>query len=371
MNECDWETTGDPGELLQLRRMPCCGSLYTSSGGSLVRAGEPWLPLCTRCHSGAVTPVFPAGNRTLRLLACALVRLLAPAASLEVQFGEDAFLAEVEVRAEAGDARRIEYPGWVLRGDVAHLCDTPLASLNRLVASLALHRHYRAAADLVRAGVGNPFAPPLTLAAEFRTPLVRRLALAAYQERLAEVVCTRCGGDLEVHDADFSEGDSDRQMFIKQDTLRPCPGCGGLGSTSASGRLDPARLAVLSDALEEAGLSPATTAPEPVRVQVWSDPGNGGWSVAADWARRPDRQRETLATLRGRKEACAYAEETFGVRTWRGDGPRSRWGDGLRKRTTPCPLLASLRSPGPHYRGHHGLDVVLGRVPSFTPQVAT
>lgn len=173
MNGYDWEVTGDPAELLQLRRMPCCGTLYTKSGGRLALCGDQEPAACTRCHAG-------------------------------------------------------------IPGDRPHL------------APARLRRRPHAAAGR-RPGI----------------PLRR-------------------------------------------------------------GRL-----------------------------------------------RRPDRRRETLATLRGRREACAYAEENFGVRSWGGDGPRSRWGDGLRKRTTPCALLASLRSPGPHYRGHHGLDVVLGRVPAFTPEVAT
>lgn len=40
-------------------------------------------------------------------------------------------------------------------------------------------------------------------------------------------VCPRCEGEGEIHDADFSEGDSDHQMYLKQDTLRPCPVCKG------------------------------------------------------------------------------------------------------------------------------------------------
>jgi hypothetical protein len=38
-------------------------------------------------------------------------------------------------------------------------------------------------------------------------------------------ICPRCEGDGEIHDADFSQGDSDHQMYLKQDTLRDCPVC--------------------------------------------------------------------------------------------------------------------------------------------------
>jgi len=37
--------------------------------------------------------------------------------------------------------------------------------------------------------------------------------------------CPRCEGEGTVHDADFSNGDSDQQMFLMQDTMRPCPVC--------------------------------------------------------------------------------------------------------------------------------------------------
>ena len=40
-------------------------------------------------------------------------------------------------------------------------------------------------------------------------------------------VCPTCEGEGTIHDADFSQGDSDQQMFLKQDTTRPCPTCHG------------------------------------------------------------------------------------------------------------------------------------------------
>jgi hypothetical protein len=38
-------------------------------------------------------------------------------------------------------------------------------------------------------------------------------------------ICDVCDGEGQIHDADFSEGDSDQQMHLMQDTLRPCPKC--------------------------------------------------------------------------------------------------------------------------------------------------
>lgn len=46
--------------------------------------------------------------------------------------------------------------------------------------------------------------------------------------------CDVCHGEGEIHDADFSDGDSDQQMFIKQDTLRPCPKCSRSEPTAES-----------------------------------------------------------------------------------------------------------------------------------------
>ena len=40
-------------------------------------------------------------------------------------------------------------------------------------------------------------------------------------------ICSMRDGEGEIHDADFSDGDSDHQMLLMQDTLRPCPKCKG------------------------------------------------------------------------------------------------------------------------------------------------
>jgi len=39
--------------------------------------------------------------------------------------------------------------------------------------------------------------------------------------------CPVCEGEGTVNDADFSDGDSDRQMFLAQDTTRTCGNCKG------------------------------------------------------------------------------------------------------------------------------------------------
>ena len=50
------------------------------------------------------------------------------------------------------------------------------------------------------------------------------------------VPCPECHGEGQIHDADFSDGDSDHQMFLMQDTLRDCPTCGGTGRINRSRR---------------------------------------------------------------------------------------------------------------------------------------
>ena len=50
---------------------------------------------------------------------------------------------------------------------------------------------------------------------------------AAKLDPIPDPNCPRCEGEGQIHDADFSDGDSDHQMYLMQDTLRPCPKCCG------------------------------------------------------------------------------------------------------------------------------------------------
>lgn len=97
-------------------------------------------------------------------------------------------------------------------------------------------------AALLRDVVGNPWRPPHVLAWHtgreqlhpWLTPTVRELAQAAYDER-TEGVCSACGGT----------GDE------TSDGQGRCGGCAGTGKSGLV--LDPARLLILADALEDAG----------------------------------------------------------------------------------------------------------------------
>jgi hypothetical protein len=167
-----------------------------------------------------------------------------------------------------------------------------------------LAKTQRFKADLVRATI-NPFNTPIP--AEVRTPLVVRLATAAYEERLETGrECDRC-----------IEGE--------QQWGQRCGHCGGTGRID-DGTLDPQRLAVLHDALLEAGL------PEAVEVTCQQCQGSG--------------YRYDEIGVEHRCFACSP-----GAVSWqqRGSG----------KVRIPNPLLATLREQTPRYRGFWALDQIL------------
>jgi chromosome segregation ATPase len=68
----------------------------------------------------------------------------------------------------------------------------------------------------------------------FNRMVVEHSRIKANIAPAAVVDCPRCEGEGEIHDADFSDGDSDQQMYLKQDTLRECPKCKGTGIAPAA-----------------------------------------------------------------------------------------------------------------------------------------
>ncbi len=101
--------------------------------------------------------------------------------------------------------------------------------------------------------------------------------------------------------------------------------------------LDPLRLAILADALEEAGCA---------GERCKECHGSGTYTVQA--------RNAALSAANGYGAATTYSE-------WR--GCRHCGGDHDTKGTghVPHPLLAHLRSPGPHVRGCWALDLILGK----------
>ena len=164
-------------------------------------------------------------------------------------------------------------------------------------------RYAAAQADLVREIVGNPFRKsypmwdklrsgdvvPRASALSVLTPTVLSLAQAAYEERMT----TQCYGCI--------VADNVHQVGV-------CSACDGAGRID-NGHLDPHRLGVLADALEEAGCE---------------------------------------------DQHCPHC--VGGV-----------WGEYESGEVIQCncrhtALLSHLRGPGPHVRGCWALDLILGNV---------
>ena len=163
-----------------------------------------------------------ASDRKLRLFACAGCRRLwwllrDPRSRTAVEVGEryaDGLADVQELAAAAQDARQAadeaeqaRAAGWNAARSAAGTADTPWAAAERVAGSAAFD------ADLLRHVLGNPFRPPPPLAPSvlrWDGGTVKRLAEGAYEQR-----------------------------------DRP------------AGTLDPARVAVLADALEEAGCADA------------------------------------------------------------------------------------------------------------------
>lgn len=141
----------------------------------------------------------------------------------------------------------------------------------------------------------------------FATPQVLLLAESAYEARPGRK-CESCKGERRVEKPRKSG-------YTTQGMLQDCPDCRGTGRIE-DGSLDNGTLAVLADALEESGCGPVACPTCSHRRQSARAPGGRG------------------------HYACP---------TCRGDG------------LVHHPLLAHLRSPGPHVRGCFAIDALTGR----------
>ena len=131
--------------------------------------------------------------------------------------------------------------GRPLAGHMGEQYDKCLATLVNITA-----KYRPMAAHLLRDIVGdNPYSPLSALRVDWLTPDVRALAQAAYQHPV-RWKCQKCIGTGDRHPGTFWHH-YDRRT--KDDDCLACDGTGGV----EDGSLDPARFAVLSDALEEAG----------------------------------------------------------------------------------------------------------------------
>lgn len=188
-------------------------------------------------------------------------------------------------------------------------------------------------ADLLCCIIGNPYRPAYVvqtkaedfaranghIAFEWLTPQVVSLAGAAYEDRPGKA-CEMCQG-VGSFDAD------------EYSPASYCSTCRGTGRVE-DGLLDPLRLAVLADALEEAGCP--CEVEELGEAECGECSGNGFISYADYFAEDG----------MGPEEECNRCNGSGTVEV---------------VSKVPHPLLAHLRSPGPHVRGCHAVDLCLGK----------
>lgn len=269
-------------------------------------------------------------ERKLRLFACAAARLF-PHLPKELL----TTVAACEAWADAGSPCRVSY-SWAM--------DDPYEAAYQLADPQNGTSYGRAQvpqstfAALLRCIVGDPWEPvtvgcvildgikkgkggpgTVWINPDCVTPDVLALAAAAYGERDGRK-CPTCYGVGSFGGAPMGGGSRNlKRYIIEPPDPWTCDGCNGKGRID-DGSLSPDRLAVLADALVDAGL------PEEEKTQC---------------------------------PACD------GMKGYNEMGPNTFWQtcrrcDGAGYLIEPSPLLTHLRSAGPHWRGCHCLDVILG-----------
>jgi hypothetical protein len=223
--------------------------------------------------SGSMTPEslphpFQYTERKLRLWTCAMSRLM-------VQPSAQADIADIEDAADDPDTVWENLTGgyWCAERDIARgagelLCGflTGWRAMGETVleprSSALIETSGPLAASILRDLIYNPFRPRPTLPP--LTPDIRALAQATYSERLGPRKCDACGGDgyagRLADDDEHACAGCGRPAgvyghFTERSKAMECPKCErchGSGRID-DGTLDNARLAVLSDSLEEVG----------------------------------------------------------------------------------------------------------------------
>jgi hypothetical protein len=280
--------------------------------------------LVYRSHPDMPWFVTPS-DRKLRLFACACCRqvwhqLTDERSRATVELAERLADGEAPTDEEWQQTTGIDMGDAVARGawstGLVGARDAAVQASGELSGVLPSDRR----ASLLHDIIGNPFRPVtlgqydhpsdpvgVRIAPPWLTPQVLTLAQAAYEERPGRE-CAACSGVGQYHQIKQLSGE--RAWMV-------CPECGGTGRIE-DGTLDPVRLAILADGLEEAGC---------VGEVCMACDGRGSKRYADMEDEEPD---AVCLTCKG-------------------------------GRRLPSPLLAHLRSPGPHVRGCWAVDLTLGK----------
>lgn len=300
MTEAEWLASDDPTAMLRL-----------VDGAFMAGSASDWK-----------SPMR-ASDRKLRLWMAACCRLCH---TPDEMYAVD--VAEQIADGLATDRERSRVHGSTVGGGTWAVCHS---NVNQAALHILGDNHFRGheseLANLLREIVGNPFRPWMREDAFARggclpgqtlnivwqswlTPDVLMLAGRAYEERARRGWSGMAEGEM----------GPEYQSVLIQD-----------------GSLDPVTLAAVADAMEEAGC---------VGERCKNCHGSGTYSVQV--------RNTWLSVANGYGTATTYSE-------WR--GCRHCGGDHDRKGTgqLPNPLLAHLRSPGPHVRGCWAVDLILGR----------
>jgi hypothetical protein len=294
MTESEWLTSEDPAAMLRMADGSCVNGIRVSDRKLRLFAAAWRRQAGFPVDAGDYEHANPLGVSSASDWALSLSRLTIVSAATQA-----ALLRDVV-------------------GNPFRPVSLPVASRGGLCAACARGRHDHCGAQVSTSGIrcgcqvcwGAARCPWLT-------PQALTLARAAYEERPGRA-CRRCNGFGYLRD-DWFPGDEGRVT---------CPDCGG-ARRAEDGALDPFRLALLADALEEAGCGHAET------------------------VEGLERGIDTLNFIMSR---CTD-DEAYRLYQANLDDHRRR----LEVARMPHPLLAHLRSPGPHVRGCWALDLILGK----------
>lgn len=308
MTEAEWLGSNDPQRLLQ----------YLQAMRSAAGVGE------------SPYPVPRVSDRKLRLFACACARqvwhLLTDPRSRQAVEVAERFADGQATEKELDEARRVAYASYVAANAAANdAASAAYATSYYAARTAASDAASSAQADLLRDIVGNQKRPPVATARPICPECLGSGELATSHR----FTCYACDGEGTVGPVN---------PWLTPD-VRSLAQAAYEERDPTSWRLDPVRLAILADALEEAGC--------PVEE---SCPKCNGSRYLPDAEKIIDRFRQPLSQA----SAEVYLDA---VRIGIVDQKPCACGVGC----VPHPLLSHLRSPGPHVRGCWAVDLILGK----------